>query len=71
MMKIIHKIKCLFRRHGYIETRKISPGIHELKCIHCGKEFAMNSYVKAVLPLDEELRNLHEFILTGDMKYLG
>lgn len=69
-MKLIHKVKCMIGKHEYQVTRKVSHDIAELKCLHCGKEFAINISAKALLPLDKELKDLHEYMLTGDIRLL-
>lgn len=53
---------CSINGHQYLKTRTISPTIHELMCVRCKEEFAINQYVKSVLPLDEELRQLHSML---------
>lgn len=54
---------CLFGKHKYKITRKISHNIQELKCIKCNKEVGINHDLQVVLPLDDELRSEHDFIL--------
>jgi hypothetical protein len=57
------KIICKIFGHKYRLLRIISPYTRELKCERCKREFGMNDEAKAVLPLDFELRNLHEMLL--------
>lgn len=56
-------LRCLFGKHKYKITRKISDNIQELTCTRCNKEFGINHDVQAVLPLDKELKDAHDFIL--------
>lgn len=63
MIKLWKNLKCMFGRHEYFVTRKVSSSIQELKCRNCGKEFGINHDLRCVIPLDEELRNVHDFML--------
>jgi hypothetical protein len=60
---MFNKINCLLGKHKYKIIREISPTIRELKCINCGKEFAMNDNIKCILPLDNELKELNNCLL--------
>ena len=57
------KFLCKLFGHKYILKRNICPGIRELACTRCKKEFGMNDAAQAVLPLDFELKELHDDIL--------
>jgi hypothetical protein len=52
-------VVCKVFNHKYKHKRKITNTIHELKCSRCGKEFGINTSAKSLLPLDEELKELH------------
>lgn len=54
---------CFLIGHKYKTTRRISNNIAELKCARCGKEFAIHTHVKTLLPLDHDLITLHNDIL--------
>lgn len=60
------KIICYLFGHKYTLLRKISATTRELKCSRCKKEFGMNDAAKAVIPLDFELKELHNSVLKVD-----
>lgn len=64
-MTIYKKILCYLFGHKYKMKRRITKSIAELQCIRCNKEFGINSTIKVVLELDEELKELHDLILKG------
>jgi len=55
---------CRVFGHRYEITRVITPQIKELRCERCGELFAMNGDVRALLPLDKELVDAHNFIVS-------
>lgn len=59
---------CFIFGHKYKLRRIITPYIRELHCTRCYKQFAMNDQVKEVLPLDDELYELHKEILAAKRK---
>jgi hypothetical protein len=61
------KLICAIFGHRYRLLRQISPTIQELNCSRCKKEFGINHTVKAVLPMDDELRKLHNDILNNQL----
>ena len=69
---IIEKVKCCFAAvicrcvfHKLIITRKVSDNIQELKCLRCGREFAICHSEKAFLPLNEEIRKHNDMVSNG------
>lgn len=58
-MKTVVKIFCKIFGHNYKLKRRISKSIAELKCARCKSEFGINTSVQSLLPLDDELRQLH------------
>ena len=62
IMKRLNDMICYLFRHDYYVTKKITSNIYELKCRRCKKGFAINTWVKSVLPLDDELRRIHDFL---------
>ena len=62
------KIICYFLGHNYRISRRINPTITELFCHRCKEQFAINTDVKTILPLDMELFNLHNEILAANKK---
>lgn len=68
-MKIIRIIKrvlsiaiCYLFRHKYILKKRITSYVREIKCTRCKQEFAMNDHTQSVLPLDDELKELHNML---------
>lgn len=59
---------CYFFGHKYSVTRRINKEIAELTCSRCKKEFAINTYVQSLLPLDNELRELHNDLVRDRTK---
>lgn len=57
------KILCRLFGHRYKVTKRISRSIAELKCKRCSCEFGINTDAQALLPLDNELRELHEELI--------
>ena len=59
------KILCFIFGHKYYVYAKPkenwASGIRWLKCKRCRESFAMNDRVKALLPMDRELRDMHEW----------
>jgi len=53
---------CFFTRHVLVETWKVTPHISEMKCQRCGKEFGIHHDLRSVIPLDKELKDLHDMI---------
>lgn len=43
-------------------TESWSNGIRWLKCRRCGRDFAMNARVKALIPMDFEIMDMHEWV---------
>lgn len=62
-MKLWKKMKCKLGNHEYVVTREITESVSELKCKNCGKEFGINHDIHCILPLDKELKDMHDFIL--------
>ena len=58
------KLLCLIFGHKYKVIRDITPYIRELRCKRCKKEFGMNDDVKILLPLDQELKDAHNILIT-------
>jgi len=57
------KLICYLFNHKYRLLRKISPSVREIKCTRCLQEFGMNDNLKALIPLDGELRDIHNEML--------
>jgi len=55
-------VMCCFFGHKYRLKRHITPYLREIKCTRCKKEFGMNDQTQSVLPLDEELIELHRVL---------
>jgi hypothetical protein len=53
------KIICRLLGHRYRLTRRITHSIAELECKRCQSEFGINTDVRALVPLNDELRQLH------------
>lgn len=69
MLKIILRfisqvriVRCRFFGHKYVLKIQISPYIREIKCTRCKQEFGMNDQTQSVLPLDNELREIHRVL---------
>lgn len=56
------KAICFLFGHKYRLKRRISSTIREVKCIRCKSEFGMNDTTQSLLPLDNELKDLHRFL---------
>lgn len=57
-------IICTLFGHKYRLKRKITSNIREIKCIRCFQEFGMNDELRAVLPLDDELKEAHNSLIS-------
>jgi len=55
----IRGVVCRFFGHKYRLKKHITPYLREIKCTRCKQEFGMNDQTQSVLPLDNELRELH------------
>lgn len=62
---LVYAVMCRFFGHKYRLKRHITPYLREIKCTRCKKEFGMNDQTQSVLPLDNELRELHRVLLNG------
>lgn len=51
---------CRLFGHCYKFLRQVTPSICEVKCARCEKEFGMNHDVRVLLPMDDELKQIHE-----------
>ena len=60
MRKFIRKIICRLKGHKYYVIKEYSPTVRKLGCSICKSKFGMNDRVKAVIPWDSELEELHE-----------
>jgi hypothetical protein len=63
---MILRIICFILGHKkpFEEIRCIEPlTIYELRCKRCGAEFGYNRRMKAILPLDEDLKYAHDVLL--------
>lgn len=61
----------LFKHEYYVHALPVeewATGIRWLKCRRCKENFAMNDKVKTVLPMDDELKNLHKWKATKETK---
>lgn len=56
-------IRCAIFHHDLKVTRRISKTVGELYCCRCKREFAINTEVKAFIPLCDEIRALHDSML--------
>lgn len=52
-------VVCRFFGHRYRLKKHITSYIREIKCTRCKQEFGMNDQTQSVLPMDDELRELH------------
>jgi len=71
MLKFIRQAKVAANRllcaafgHKYKLKRRITKNISEMVCKRCKKEFGINCAVKSILPMDDELREMHEDLQT-------
>ena len=53
------KILCTLFGHKYKLDRKINSYIKEISCTRCKRKFALNDQLRSILPLDDELLELH------------
>lgn len=58
----VYAVMCRFFGHKYRLKRHITPYLREIKCTRCKQEFGMNDQTQSVLPLDNELRELHRVL---------
>ena len=60
------KIICKLLGHKYYVYAKpkenLGNGVRWLKCKRCRKDFVINNSIKTLLPMDFELKDLHEWI---------
>lgn len=70
MLKFIRQAKVAANRmlcaafgHKYKLKRRINYHVAELVCKRCKEEFGINKQVETVLPMDDELRAIHEDLL--------
>lgn len=59
----LKKLICFIFGHQYRLLRKISDTTREIKCKRCKAEFGMNDDCKVVLPMDDDLRQAHKYLL--------
>ena len=52
-------VVCFIFGHRYKVTKRITKSISELQCKRCKKEFGINTSCESLLPLDKELKELH------------
>lgn len=55
--------KNIFHSHDFQLIRIIAPGIKEVKCKICGKEYGVYDGISSNLPLDKDLRRAHAALL--------
>lgn len=60
----MNKLLCDILGHKYKLKRTISYSIREVKCTRCKQEFGMNDRAECILPMDDELIELHDDILS-------
>ena len=58
----VYAVMCCFFGHKYRLKRHITPYLREIKCTRCKQEFGMNDQTQSVLPLDDELIELHRIL---------
>lgn len=65
---IYNWLKCIFRKfpcivlgHRYEVAQEFSPFVRRVICRHCKGDWGMNDNVKAFIPWDAELTELHEW----------
>lgn len=51
---------CWLFHHDYYVLKRYSVTTRKLGCRRCGRHFGMNDRVRAVIPWDSELEELHE-----------
>jgi hypothetical protein len=56
---------CALFGHKYKTKKRITNQIAELKCTRCKSEFAINTRMRTLLPLDNELEQMHNEILAS------
>ena len=55
-------VMCCFFGHKYRLKRHITPYLREIKCTRCKQKFGMNDQTQSVLPLDDELIEVHRVL---------
>jgi hypothetical protein len=67
----MRKLLCSIFGHTFRLHRHVTTGIREVGCVRCKQLFGMNDFAQAVLPLDQELRDLHDGFITraNEKKY--
>jgi hypothetical protein len=53
---------CFIFGHRYRLKRDITPHIREVKCLRCDKMWGMNDETNDLLPLDDDLLEIHEML---------
>jgi hypothetical protein len=56
------KIICYILGHKYRLHKKITDEIREVKCIRCNMLFSMSDNPQCLLPMDDELHELHKIL---------
>lgn len=58
------QLLCAVFGHKYKLKKHITKDIHESVCKRCKKEFAINWAAKTILPMDDQLREIHQHLQT-------
>lgn len=56
-------IICKFFKHKYKVKRHIIVGVLEVYCTRCKREFGMSALSETIIPMDDELRELHNELM--------
>lgn len=55
-------VVCRLFGHKYRLKKHITPYLREIKCTRCKQEFGMNDHTQSVLPMDNELIEVHSML---------
>lgn len=56
------RIKCFFGKHSFYIIEKMSINTDKIGCCNCGKQFAMNHDVKAIVPWDSDFDHAYAIL---------
>ena len=63
MKKLLISVICWFVQHDYRTLRRITPEIKEVCCARCKRMWSMDTLSETLTPMDQELMDIHEFVL--------
>ncbi len=73
-MSILEKIKlarlgCITGCHQFETIRVVNAEVKEVKCRNCGKEFGIYDGISSCLPLDDEMKAVHNSLIISKIKF--